>query len=174
MLRSNKSLALVAEIPGRSPPPAPPGVLRRLASMLYESLLLLGVFASMVLLPHTIYAMNSGQPAPSWMLACHSLMLLAAYFIWFWRHGGQTLAMKTWRIRMENALTNGPITPFQGLLRFMLCWPSLFFFGAGIIWAIFDRDRQFLHDRIAGTRLINAVPPTRSSMPPPPETSHSA
>ena len=78
--------------------------------MLYESLLLLGVFATLVLLPHTLYAMSSGQPAPSWILVSHSILVLSVYFVWFWRHGGQTLAMKTWKIRMESALDHGPVT----------------------------------------------------------------
>jgi uncharacterized RDD family membrane protein YckC len=36
----------------------------------------------------------------------------------------------------------------------LLLWPSIGFYGAGLIWAIFDRDRQFLHDRLSGTRIV--------------------
>jgi uncharacterized RDD family membrane protein YckC len=39
-------------------------------------------------------------------------------------------------------------------LRYVLAWPCLVYLGAGLFWAIFDRDRQFLHDRLAGTRLV--------------------
>ena len=124
--------------------------------MLYESLLLIGVIASLVLLPHVIYAMNAGQPAAPWLLQTQFVATLAVYFVWFWRHGGQTLAMKTWKIRLVSATSSsGEITLPQALLRFVLCWPSLFFFGAGLVWALLDRDRQFMHDRLAGTRLID-------------------
>ncbi|HEY6895974.1 MAG TPA: RDD family protein, partial [Rhodocyclaceae bacterium] len=37
--------------------------------------------------------------------------------------------------------------------RYLLSWPSILFFGAGLIWAYLDRDRQFMHDRLAGTRI---------------------
>ncbi|HNH25004.1 MAG TPA: RDD family protein, partial [Accumulibacter sp.] len=68
-------------------------------------------------------------------------------------NGGQTLAMKTWRIRLLSA-DGRPVRPAQALLRFLLCWPSLILVGVGIVWAMVDRDHRFLHDRLAGTRLV--------------------
>jgi len=122
--------------------------------MLYESLLLLGVLSVTFMLPHVAIGLGLNKTLPGWLLLLHLLLVLVAYFVWFWRHGGQTLAMKTWKIHLENAQAAGPITLPQAFLRFALCWPSLLFFGAGLVWALFDRDRQFLHDRLAGTRLI--------------------
>jgi len=90
------------------------------------------------------------------VLLIHLLLVLLAYFLWFWRHGGQTLAMQTWKLRLENAMTGHIVTLPQAVLRFALCFPSLLFFGTGLIWAVFDRDRQFLHDRLAGTRIVMA------------------
>ena len=79
---------------------------------------------------------------------------LLIYFTWSWSHGRQTLPMKTWRFRLVTH--NGqPLHPQQALLRYLVCWPSVFFCGIGIAWALIDRDRQFLHDRLAGTRLIS-------------------
>ena len=60
--------------------------------------------------------------------------------------------MKTWRIRLV-AADGGAVSPGQAILRFVLCWPSLLLAGVGLLWALVDRDRQFLHDRLAGTRL---------------------
>lgn len=122
--------------------------------MVYECLLLLGVLAVGFLLPQVVYSMTSSQMAARWLLLAHVFVVTAAYFVWFWHHGGQTLAMRTWKIRLENARNSAPPSLPQAGLRFLFCWPSLGFFGAGILWALFDRDRQFLHDRLAGTRLV--------------------
>lgn len=133
-----------------------PGILCRLICGIYEALLLVGVIAAAVVFPQMLYAMVANQTAPHWLMQYHLLAILAFYFTWFWRHGGQTLAMKTWKIRLENVRNDEAITLTQCLLRFALCWPSWLCFGAGIFWALFDREQQFLHDRIAGTRLVNA------------------
>jgi len=141
-------------VPSAIQPSLVPSIRRRLASMLYESLLLLGVLSVSFLLPHLAIGLGLNMTLPGPLLLAHLLLIFLAYFVWFWRHGGQTLAMQTWKIRLESALTGGTVTLPQALARFVLCWPSLFFFGAGLIWAVFDRDRQFLHDRLAGTRLV--------------------
>jgi len=122
--------------------------------MLYEGLLLLGVLSVSFMLPHLAIGIGLHMTLPGSLLLTHLLLVLLAYFVWFWRHGGQTLAMKTWKLRLESALTGDTVTLLQALARFVLCWPSLFFFGVGLLWAVFDRDRQFLHDRLAGTRLV--------------------
>jgi uncharacterized RDD family membrane protein YckC len=74
--------------------------------------------------------------------------VFAAYFLWCWLRGGQTLAMKAWHIRLVG------VTPARAIMRFLL----LALLPVSIAWALFDRDRQFLHDRLAGTRLVNAKP----------------
>lgn len=148
--RSNSLAAFPAPLPS-------PSIRRRLASMLYESLLLLGVLSVTFMLPHVAIGLGFNKTLPGWLLLLHLSMVLLGYFVWFWRHGGQTLAMKTWKIRLESALTANTVTLPQAFLRFALCWPSLLFFGAGLVWAVFDRERQFLHDRLAGTRLVDAT-----------------
>lgn len=129
-----------------------PGLIRRMSCMLYESILLLGVLALTFMLPHLLLGMLANVVLPGWLLMGHVFVVLGAYFVWYWSHGGQTLAMQTWKIQI--ASTNGEPPSLQRLLlRYLLAWPALGYFGVGIIWALFDRDRQFLHDRIAGTRL---------------------
>jgi uncharacterized RDD family membrane protein YckC len=64
--------------------------------------------------------------------------------------------MKTWRIRLVSREGHGKLSPRAALLRFLyalLLVPTL----VGIAWALVDRDRQFLHDRLAGSLLIPAV-----------------
>lgn len=132
-----------------------PGIGRRLASMLYESLLLLGVLSVSFMVPHLLLGIGLGITAPGPVLLAHVAIVLAAYFLWYWSHGGQTLAMQTWKLRITTPDGVSPRLSFL-ILRYLLSWPSLLFYGAGIIWSLFDRDRQFLHDRLAGTRIVFA------------------
>lgn len=130
-----------------------PGLLRRLASMCYEVLLLLAVLAVLLVLPHVLLGAFAHRLAAPIIVQAHCLIVLLVYFVWFWSAGGQTLAMKTWRIRLVTR-AGSAVPPGQALLRFILCWPSILLAGIGIIWALFDRDRLFLHDRLAGTQLV--------------------
>lgn len=129
-----------------------PAILRRLVSMMYDALLLLGVLAVFLLLPYTLIGAYTQFVASPRLLWWHFFVVLLAYFGWFWTHGGQTLAMKTWGLRLSG-INGQALTPGQALFRYLLAWPSLCLFGIGIWWALFDSDRQFLHDRLAGTRI---------------------
>ena len=130
-----------------------PSVRRRIASMAYESLLLLGVLSATFMLPHLALGMGFGIVLPGWALISHVFVVLGAYFVWSWHQGGQTLAMQTWKVRLTTP--NGAQPSLARLtLRYLLAWPSIIYLGAGLFWALFDRDRQFLHDRLAGTRLV--------------------
>jgi len=132
--------------------PAAAPFLVRIAAMIYESLLVTAV-VFVAALPF-LYLVGTAETG--WMRHVFQLYLLGilfAYFSAFWLRSGQTLAMKTWRIRLVQV--NGDTLTFkQAVLRFFLALLGLLLAGAGFWWALFDRDRQFLHDRIAGTRLV--------------------
>jgi len=129
------------------------GLRRRLASMLYESLLLLGVLALTFMVPLLILGIGTQYTPSGSILWIYIFGVLGMYFLWYWRRGGQTLAMQTWKLRIVDVGGN-PVSLGQGWLRYALAWPSILFFGVGLIWALIDRDRQFLHDRLAGTRIV--------------------
>lgn len=135
--------------------PVCPGIARRLASICYEGLLLTGVLVVTLLVPHALAGAFALRAASAPFLWGHLFIVLLGYFVFFWSKGGQTLAMKTWHIRLTTC-TGAPIRPRQALLRYVLCWPSLGLFGVGIVWALVDRDGQFLHDRLAGTQLVRS------------------
>jgi uncharacterized RDD family membrane protein YckC len=134
---------------------ARPAILRRLAAMAYESVLLSGLLAVTLVLPHVLIAAFAHRLATAVVLWAHLFLVLLIYFIAFWSHGGQTLAMKTWRIRLVTR-DGQAVRPTQALLRYLLGWLTLVPGGIGILWALVDRDRQFLYDRLAGTRLVMA------------------
>lgn len=76
-----------------------------------------------------------------------------SYFVFFWIRG-QTLPMKTWHLRVANA--NGEaLTRSLALWRYFYALPGTVLAGVGFVWAFIDRDRQFLHDRLAGTRILD-------------------
>jgi uncharacterized RDD family membrane protein YckC len=130
-----------------------PSLRRRLASMAYESLLLVGVLSAAFMLPNLVLGMGFDILLPGWALLIHIVVVLGAYFGWYWRHGGQTLAMQTWKIQLTTS-SGAPPSVARLALRYLLAWPSIVYLGAGLLWALFDRDGQFLHDRLAGTRLV--------------------
>jgi uncharacterized RDD family membrane protein YckC len=105
-------------------------------------------------------------------------VIFGIYFTWFWSKG-QTLAMKTWHIRVLD--TQGqPLTQTRALCRYVLSWlwflPPLAVGGAFslpgaelavilvgwvLVWALlslFHAQRQFAHDALAGTRLVHFQP----------------
>lgn len=121
--------------------------------MLYEGLVVFSVLLIGFWLPQALLS-GMGLGVSAKMLWLHIFVLLMFYFVWFWLNGGQTLPMKTWKLRIANS-DGSPPRPTQALLRYLAAWPSISLFGIGILWALFDKDKQFLHDRVAGTRVIN-------------------
>lgn len=138
--------------------------------MLYEALLLLAVLAAVFLLPQIVLGMVAHKQLLPWASWLHLFAVLGIYFYVLWRRNGQTLAMQTWRLRIVDTRSGQPPSRLQCLLRYVLAWPSLCFFGAGLLWALFDRDRQFLHDRFAGTCVVQIAPasaaPLTTASPP--------
>ena len=133
------------------------GLRRRLASMLYESMLLLGVLALTFLVPYLMLGVGFEIAPPGWFAWLHIFVVLGAYFVWYWRRHGQTLAMQTWRLKLVDADGRG-LSLGRCWLRYALCWHSVLLFGIGLLWALIDRDRQFLHDRLTGSCIV-LMPP---------------
>jgi uncharacterized RDD family membrane protein YckC len=128
------------------------GLGRRLASLSYELLLLTAIlFVSgwAFLGVGTVLDPVLARPLLQlWLLA-----VAAVYFVYCWTHNGQTLPMKTWRMRM--VMRDGRALHLrQGIKRFLFALLSIGLCGLGWAWALFDPDRQFLHDRLAGTKIV--------------------
>jgi uncharacterized RDD family membrane protein YckC len=158
-----------------------PSLRRRMACWIYEGMLLFGVvFLAGYLfgtLSQTRHALDNRHGLQAFVF-----LVFAIYFTWF-GYKGQTLAMKTWHIRLVDV--NGlPLTQKRALLRYVLSWiwflPPLavlaplqlsggetFVLTTGwvAVWAVLSRfqsDKQFWHDVWAGTRLVNASETTKS------------
>ncbi|HQR09931.1 MAG TPA: RDD family protein [Casimicrobiaceae bacterium] len=158
------------------------GLWVRLGAALYEGLLatalvfITGFLMLPLVTPGTAASATdlSVPPLPARViLFCVLFSVVALYFVWSWTGGRRTLPLKTWRMRI--AMPDGASPSRKtALLRYLAAWigPSLALVayvllrpgGHGdlalglaalnFIWAIGDPDRQFLHDRIAGTRIV--------------------
>jgi uncharacterized RDD family membrane protein YckC len=158
------------------------GLLPRLGSALYEALLVtaLAFLTGFLLLPlvspgtAATAAQLTVPPVPARVaLFCILFSVVALYFVWSWTGGRRTLPMKTWRMRVAR-IDGGPPDARMALLRYLAAWIgpvlavlgyallrergagalALCLLGFNFLWAGVDPDRQFLHDRIAGTRIV--------------------
>ena len=134
--------------------PLTPGLGRRLLCLIYDLLLLtaLVLFAGGIA---AAIAQLAGPDNTRLVTQAVVMTLCPAYFVWQWLRGGQTLPMKTWRIRLVSQ-DGGTITPVQSLLRLVLAMAGYPCLGITVLWALIDRDGQFLHDRLSGTQLIRS------------------
>jgi uncharacterized RDD family membrane protein YckC len=163
-----------------------PTVKRRIVVMVYETFLLLAVEMLAVAL-YLLVTRNSHAPQAQTGLKIFLFLVTGAYFVWCWTDSGHTLAMKTWRVRLTaDGRTRVPLR--TAVLRYLLAWgwflPALIVCGAlgltgkaevatavgiGVLaWgltAFLDRDRRFLHDRLAGTRLVLLPKAARATAP---------
>lgn len=163
-----------------SPDLQAPSLPRRMACWLYEGMLLFGVvFIAGYLfstLTQTRNALDNRHLQQGFLF-----VVFGIYFVWFWAKG-QTLAMKTWHIRLVDS-HGKPVTQTRALARYVLSWlwllPPLaaggwyqlsggeltvITLGWVSIWALLSRfhaQRQFLHDALAGTRLVHYKPPVQ-------------
>ena len=153
---SGHSLGPVIKKPTRMnhlPDVSHPRLMRRLAAIAYDWLLLLALF---MLLGFIYIPMIGGTPQSLAARLGLQLMLLAVswlFFCWFWTHGGQTLGMRAWRIRVV-ARNGGPIGWGQATRRFLAAFLSFICAGLGFGWATLDRDRRAWHDYLSRTDLI--------------------
>lgn len=157
--------------------------------MLYEGVLLFGILmastALYLLARPLLRAVSLDMPLT---MQLWTFVAMGLYFCWFWQRSGQTLPMQTWRIRVETVDGVPPRWP-RAVCRFVLAWlwlppsaalghalglvkgPFVAVLAGGLaVWILLawlDPRRQFLHDRLARTRLVDTRP---ASAPPAADT----
>lgn len=164
----------VAAHPSETPAPAisptAAGIGRRFACLVYDTLLLLAVlFLGSALF--TTVAGAADTLATRIALQAVLLVLTGAYFVWCWVRSGQTLPMQAWHLRIVDKDSGRPPGLRLALIRYLLAIPGTLLAGVSFLWGLIDRDRLFLHDRLAGTRIVTADPARRSNAAPPARSS---
>ncbi len=129
----------------------PASLMRRLGAMFYDSLLLISVLllATGLAVLITKGSLDSHHP----IFRSYLFLVCFAFYAGFWMHGGQTLGMRTWRLRVQR-MDGQPLTLWQVLLRFLCAIPSIALLGMGLFWMLFDRDRLAWHDRFSESVIV--------------------
>ena len=127
--------------------PSPFGaLLKRTAAVVYDALLLVAV---LFVVTAAALPLNDGEAfGPLYLVAVFLVGWL--FFDWFWRHGGQTLGMQAWRLKLVDE-GDGPLTRTRTFARYAL---GLLLFGVTYATVPFDERRRALHDRLTRTRVI--------------------
>jgi len=129
---------------------AVPGLWRRLAAIFYDSWLVAGLWLLGVTVDTFVGAGSEGSHL---MLQLYAILSPMVFFSWFWMHGGQTLGMRAWRMKLLSG-AGTEVTLRQSLARCFAAMLSMLTLGLGYLWILFDRDGLAWHDRISNTRLV--------------------
>jgi uncharacterized RDD family membrane protein YckC len=159
------SVRPVPSIDPATPSLAPAPLFRRFAALCYD-LLLLG--ALLFCFTWAVLVLRGGRaiaPGTVWFeLALVALAML--FFCGSWTHGGQTLGMRAWRIRLVRSDGRALGWP-QAALRFWAAVIALLPLGLGLWWGALDPERRGWHDRLARTRVVRATPEPSAPAPSP-------
>ncbi len=140
-----------------------PGFWRRLAAIFYDSFLVLALVITAFTLAYLPLAMGLGMedlrqhPLARHLLTLWMVLVGVGFHLWFWTHGGQTLGMRAWRLRLVSE-TGGPVTWRQALIRYGVALVSLLALGLGFLWILIDEKKRAWHDLASGTRLVLVDP----------------
>lgn len=137
------------------------GLMRRLAALLYDSFLIGAIWLVLGYVIQFIFQFKSNQvvngivETNSLVNAITFFMMLtssSSFYLYFWRRGGQTLGMMSWKIKVVSK-AGRPVTIQQGFIRFLYAWPAFFLFGLGYFWLYFDPEKDTLHDKLSQTYI---------------------
>src|SRR5574341_34247 len=143
---------------GAEPGVSAASLTRRACALAYEALLLCAVLL-VAAVPFVAITHGADAIVTRPLFQLYLVAVAAIYFVWQWRRGGQTLPMKTWRLRIVTQ-AGAALSLRQAASRFLFAIAGCALAGAGFLWALVDREGLFLHDRLAGTKIIFVPAPT--------------
>jgi uncharacterized RDD family membrane protein YckC len=125
------------------------------AACIYELLLLLALWMLCTWIFVSLFG-DATHGDKRYALQFFLWLMTGAYFVWCWVKTGQTLATKTWKIKLVNQ-QDLTLSIKQAIIRYALASASILGLGLGFIWALVDKEGLFLHDRLLKTRFIQSV-----------------
>ena len=141
------------------------GLLRRLAAIVYDSMLVFGVLFTATI-PAVFFRAEQIEPIANEQIVTalplvadglpfqlYLLFVYVTFFCWFWTNRGQTLGMQAWRLQLVDIDGNG-LTIRQCITRLLAALLSTLCFGAGYWWILIDKDRLSWHDKLSKTRMV--------------------
>ena len=141
------------------------GLPRRLAAIFYDTLLSIALLMVITLLYQQMFLRafygserlrtlaDSGSLDIDPLLSTLLLFSLFAFFAKFWTHGGQTLGMQVWGVRIQNR-DGSAIDLWQALLRFLIAIFSWLCLGLGYLWMLWDKQGRTWHDIYSESQVV--------------------
>lgn len=131
----------------------PATLLRRLGAIIYDTVLAGFSIVIVAAIPAYAFTALTGAKVPDVIMMLVYAAMAYGFFVWFWTHGGQTLGMRAWKVRVVTE-DGQPINRQQATARFLwslLSWASL---GIGFIVSLVDKEKLTWHDKQSHTRLV--------------------
>lgn len=130
------------------------GLFRRLFAIMYDAFLLTAILFIVTGIATILNQGKAIEPEDRFYPLFVSIvfLLIYLYFAWFWTHGGQTLGMKTWRMRLV-AIDDSQISWMTAAIRLIAALLSWGLFTTGFLWSLLDSRKRCLHDIISRTEL---------------------
>jgi uncharacterized RDD family membrane protein YckC len=131
------------------------GLAARIAAMVYDWLLLVALYFCTTLI--VVTARRGAALAPgTWWYTALLFVVSFGFYGWFWTHGGQTLGLRAWRLRVER-FDGQPLSWTDAAKRFAASAALLVPPGLGLLWMLIDKQSACWHDRLSGTRIARAT-----------------
>ena len=127
-----------------------PSVLKKLASLFYEGLTIIALAFVGVGLFVSVFGDASNAPTKRIALQLFIWLLLGAYYVISWVKRGQSLAMRSWQIKIVPAQPSKqhlPLSLSTAIARYVLATCSFGVFGLGFLIGLLP-NRQSLHDQL--------------------------
>ena len=134
----------------------PTGLLRRVAAILYDTLLLFALWY-LASIPFIAVLGEYVNWQSNLLYIIHQVTLSVVAYVFlvgFWSTKGRTLGMQSWGLQLESI--DGSVPGIgAATIRFVtacLSWAAL---GLGFLWQLWDPERLTWHDRLSRTRLVH-------------------
>lgn len=136
---------------------------RILGSVIYDTLIIMGLLMIAGFIAVGIHKLVTGQDTleHSPVFQAYLLLVIALYFLYFWKRAGQTVGMKAWSIKLVN-LADQPLSYQQLIIRWLVAIPAYACLLLGVLWQYWSRDGLNWHDKASNTKLVFMPKPKKN------------